>query len=213
MSTPIIDDEPISTLSNETQPYFRQPLDRLGLDPATRLVAISFSAFSLAFALGVKEGGDTAGFRYRAENAHRLPTSEAGWYLYQKSKGYHTTIGGVRQGIKNGFGFAGWAALFVAIEEGLDRARGRIFANANEREQGLLARGQRDVLSTVSAAVTVAGIYSWKNRLDRFAATRMTKLGLKIAVPLALAQDVLATLRGQSPRYVEWILRRTLERI
>jgi len=213
MSTAILHGEPTSTLSDEIQPYFRQPLDRLGLDPATRVLAISFSAFSVAFALGVVEGGNTAGFRYRAENAHRLPTSEAGWYLYQKSKSYHTTIGGIRQGVKNGFGFAGWAALFVAVEEGLDRARGRIFADAKEREQGLLARGQRDVLSTVSAAVTVAGIYSWKNRLDRFAATRLTKLGLKIAIPLGLAQDVLATLRGQRPRYVEWMLGRTLERI
>ncbi|KAJ9664149.1 hypothetical protein H2198_000367 [Neophaeococcomyces mojaviensis] len=209
--TPAFNDESIPTLSDQVQPYTRQPSDRLGLHPALRLLTISFVTFTAGFVLGAADGANTAAFRYRAENAHRLPTSKAGWYLYGKSKGYHTIVGGVTQGVKTGIRFTGWATLFMAIEEGLDRARGRVFANVREKEQGLLAKGQRDFLSTVSAAVTLAGIHSWMNNLDRFAATRMTKLALKFAIPFGLAQDALASFKGERPRYVDWVLGRTLE--
>lgn len=100
----------------------------------------------------------------------------------------------------------------MAIEEGLDRARGRVFASARDREVGNLARGQRDFLNTVSAAVALAGIHSWRNNLDRFSATRMTRLALRFAIPFGLAQDALASLRGERPRYVDWILGRSLDR-
>ncbi|KAA8574705.1 hypothetical protein EYC84_003955 [Monilinia fructicola] len=36
-------------------------------------------------ALGISHGSQTAGLRFRAENAHRLPTSPTGWYLYHKT--------------------------------------------------------------------------------------------------------------------------------
>lgn len=202
-----------SVLTEQIQPYIRQSSDRLGLHPAIRFLTIGFVTFTTGFVLGAAEGGNTAAFRYRAENAHRLPSSKAGWYLYGKSKGYHTIVGGVTQGIKAGFRFTGWAALFMGIEEGLDRARGKAFASTRERELGVLARGQRDFLNTTSAAVALAGIHSWRNNLDRFSATRMTKLALKFAIPFGLAQDVLASLRGERPRYVDWILGKSPEHI
>ena len=177
----------------------RQP-QRLGLDPILRSLAIGGVSFVSGFGLGSAHGSTNRALQYRAENAHHLPTSRAGWYLYGKSRNYHSIVGGVTGGLKAGGRYAGWTVLFVALEEGLDRARAKVFARRDEDE----ASGQRDFLNTVSAAVAVVGIHSKWSNLDRFAAMRSTKLAIRYAVPYGLAQDLLSSLRGDRPWYVEW---------
>lgn len=177
----------------------RQP-QRLGLDPILRCIAIGGVSFISGFGLGSAHGSTNRALRYRAENAHHLPTSQAGWYLYGKSRNYHSIVGGVTEGVKVGGRFAGWTVLFLALEEGLDKARAKVFARRDEEE----AKGQRDFLNTVSAAVAVVGIHSKWSGLDRFAAMRSTKLAIRYAVPYGLAQDLLSSLRGDRPWYVEW---------
>jgi len=185
---------------------------RLGLHPILRISLISSISFFAGFGLGSAHGATTATLRYRAENAHRTPTSRTGWYLYGKSRNYHAILGGVTEGVKNGARYAAWTTLFLAIEEGLDRARGKVFASRQDREEGKLASGQRDFLNTVSAAVAFAGLYGWKNRFDRWSAQRLTRSALRFAVPFGLAQDALASLRGDRPWYVDWVMARTVER-
>lgn len=93
--------------------------------------------------LGLNYGSKTAGFRFRAENAHRLPTSSTGWYLYHKSKNYHMALGGVKEGIKLGAKLSFWTAGFFSIEEVFDRYR-----------------GTKDFFNTVIASLAVAGGFS-----------------------------------------------------
>ncbi|KAI5851691.1 hypothetical protein DFP73DRAFT_538104 [Morchella snyderi] len=88
-------------------------------------------------------GSRAASLRFRAENAHRLPASERGWYFYHKSKNYYTALGGVRQGVRTGARVAAWASLFVATEEAVDRLVGRA-----------------DVVGTVVAGLSMAGFFS-----------------------------------------------------
>jgi len=189
------------------QTVTRQP-QRLGLHPILRISLIGAISFIAGFGLGSAHGATTAALRYRAENAHRTPTSRTGWYLYGKSRNYHAIIGGVTEGVKNGARYAAWTTLFLAIEEGLDRARGKVFASRQDREDGKLARGQRDFLNTVSAAVAFSGLYGWKNGFDRWSAQRLTRSAVRFAVPFGLAQDALASLRGDRPWYVEWVMGR-----
>ena len=92
-------------------------------------------------------------------------------------------------------------AVFLGLEEGLDRARGKIFASKAEKEDGRIAQGQKDVLNTVSAAVASSGIYNWWRRHDRWTAMRMTRKGVLIALPFGLLQDLFASLSGDEPWY------------
>jgi hypothetical protein len=93
--------------------------------------------------LGVSHGAQEAGLRFRAENAHRLPTSPTGWYLYHKSKNYKMAFGGVKEGIKMGAKVSVWTIGFFYIEDMFDRYR-----------------GTKDFINTVIASLSVAGAFS-----------------------------------------------------
>ena len=160
-------------------------------------VTIIFGLCS-GFVLGAVKGGSRASYRYRAENAHRLPTSETGWYLYHKSKNYHCIFGGVKEGLRFGGRLSGWAALFVGIEEVIDQLRG----GGDDR--------QRDAAGTVCAGMAAAGIYSWKNGSDLFTSARLAKTALKVSVTYGFLQDLMSTVRGRRPAYIDWLLRHVL---
>lgn len=185
--------------------YIASPSDRLGLRPEFRATFVLVSTFLTGFMLGAQQGSNTAANRYRAENAHRMPVSKNGWYLYRRSKGYHAFVGGVTQGVKYGGVLSLWTGGFLLIEDGLDRARGRIFAN----HEGEIATGQKDFVSTVSSAVAVAGIYSWTQGLDPWAAARTAKLALRFSIPLGLVQDGLFAVKGHPPVYLKWLMSKT----
>ena len=171
---------------------------RLSIPFVTRLpLSLTFSFFS-GFVLGAAKGGSQASYRYRAENAHRLPTTQTGWYLYHKSKNYHSIIGGVKEGLRLGGRLSGWAVLFVGSEEMIDQLRG----GGDDR--------QRDAAGTVCAGMATAGLYSWKNGHELFTSARMAKAALKVSLVYGLSQDLMSTLRGRRPAYIDWLMRRFL---
>jgi hypothetical protein len=196
-----LDDD--STLKPEEPPIYFPAVtgaldSRLSIPFLARFpLTVTFGVFS-GFILGAAKGGSQASYRYRAENAHRLPTTQTGWYLYHKSKNYHSIIGGVKEGVRLGGRLSGWAALFVGSEEVIDRLRG----GGDDR--------QRDFTGTVCAGMATAGLYSWKNGYDIFTAARMARTALKVSLVYGLSQDVLSTLRGRRPAYVDWLMSRVL---
>jgi hypothetical protein len=97
----------------------------------------------MGFTLGAMQGGQTAQLRFRAEHAHKMPDTTAGWYFYHKSKNYHTMQGGIREGLRMACKTSGWSCVALGLESTVDRMR-----------------GQSDVLSTVVATVSVAGMFS-----------------------------------------------------
>jgi len=181
------------------------------------------------FVLGAANGGQMAGLRFRAENAHRLPTSTVGWYLYHKSKNYNAMLGGVKEGLKMGFKLGAWGGLFFWMEEGIDRLRGLVWrewesiqdkrwlSNGWERSIGLdrledehgFIWVQRDFLSTTAAALGTAGIFSSWNRFAFPTTVRTAKMGLKVGLAFGLAQDGLSLLRGRRVAYID-IMKRQL---
>ena len=214
-SSPIDKVEPI--LQEEASPTLDDPEaqrlpaitgyanERLSIPFIVRAPLLLTSSFIIGFSLGAAHGGPIAAYRYRAENAHRLPTTHTGWYLYHKSKNYHSIIGGVKEGVKLGGVLCGWASIFMCCEEVVDRSRGRLFAKGDDD----VAYGQRDAASTVVAAMSTAGIYSWKRGLDKFTAARTAKLALKYSLLYGFVQDVAASLRGNRPAYIDWVLKKT----
>ena len=99
-----------------------------------------------------------------------------------------------------------WVGSFFAVEEAIDRARGRV-----------------DFLSTVVAGLSVAGGFSawsenrsfslalkhWLTTSDRFpliTAARTAKIGLLSGLAFGLTQDALGLTKGRRPFYIDLIL-------
>lgn len=117
---------------------------RLGIEFGKRLPYATMSAFSTGMALGYYHGSKKAGLVFRAENAHRFPTTSTGWFQYHKTKNYIGVVGGVKDGMKMGFKLGAGALAFCLFEETVDYAR----------------HDERDFLSTVTAGLSFSGIYS-----------------------------------------------------
>jgi hypothetical protein len=149
-------------------------------------------AFIAGLGLGSSHGSRNAGFRYRAENAHRFPTTNTGWFLYHKSKNYHSIIGGVKDGVRMGWRLGLWTGGFFVLEDVVDRAR----------------RGRRDFLSTVTAGLTTSGLYSLKGRQDIFTAARTAKTALVASLAFGLVQDALYLAKGEHLFYVDFVMKK-----
>lgn len=164
---------------------------RFSLPFHSRLPLATTMSFLIGMGLGVSHGARETGLRFRAENAHRLPSTPTGWYLYHKSKNYQMAYGGVIEGLKMGAKVSIWTAGFFGIEEMFDRYR-----------------GTKDFINTVIASLSVAGAFSLWNRFPITTAARTAKSGLAIGLAYGLAQDAVGAARGRKPAYVDFIQRR-----
>jgi hypothetical protein len=117
---------------------------RLGIDVERRLPYTAISAFSVGLGVGSNHGAKKAAYQFRAENAHRFPTTSTGWFQYHKSKNYKSIVGGVFDGAKLGTKLGLGAMAFCLFEETVDCAR----------------HDRRDFISTVIAGLSFSGICS-----------------------------------------------------
>lgn len=116
---------------------------RLSIPTMTRIPAAAMTAFGVGMALGISYGSKMAGLRFRAEHAHRLPSTTTGWYLYHKSKNYHLAFGGLKEGVKVGTKLAFLSTTMFCVENLFDNYR-----------------GTKDMFNTTAAALAVAGGFS-----------------------------------------------------
>ena len=119
------------------------PRPRLSTPFSQRLPLATLLSSIAGASLGVSHGAMASGLRFRAENAHRLPSSATGWYLYHKSKNYNIMFGGVVEGFKMGAKVALLVGGFFTVEEAVDRLR-----------------GTEDFLSTIVAGGGMSGVWS-----------------------------------------------------
>lgn len=211
VNSPLLSDVAVQPPSHEPAPVREEedtpvgftgwPNERLSIPLVLRAPTLMLASFTCGFTLGASQGATKGAYRYRAENAHRLPTTQTGWFLYQKSKNYHAMLGGMKEGVRFGSICTGWATLFMMTEEMVDLSRARLFARGDDD----IATGQRDFGSTVIAGMTLAGLYSWKRGLDHYAAAGTARSALRISLAYGLTQDLIASIRGNPPAYVSWL--------
>jgi hypothetical protein len=158
--------------------------------------------------LGLIHGANESGLRFRAENAHRLPTTQTGWYLYHKSKNYVAMLGGIKEGVRMAGRQAFWVGVFVGSEEGVDRARGavsRIWSGMRENDHGEVDGASKDFVSTVFAGLGTAGLFSAWHRFPIPTAARLAKTGAKAGLAFGLLQDIASMMRGRRLGYVDFV--------
>lgn len=165
--------------------------DRLSTPPAARLFLYTISSSLLTFFLGAVSGGKKTSYQFLAENAHRLPTTHQGWYFYHKTKNYRVMFGGIKSGFKYASRTMIWTLMYTGTEATLDRVRGTI-----------------DCLNSTTAAITTAGLFSWKNRFSRQLGTRTVKMSALVGFGLGAMQDGLLWARGERVWYLEKVLGR-----
>ncbi|KAI0203674.1 hypothetical protein F4808DRAFT_27128 [Astrocystis sublimbata] len=182
---------------------------RLSIPPLVRIPAAAATAFGIGMTLGLAHGSKMAGLRFRAEHAHRLPTSTTGWYLYHKSKNYHVAFGGLKEGIKIGARLGLLSTAMFCAENLFD-----------------VYRGGQDFISTVMASLAVAGgfslwsmspdafyLYAFSSShlltiVDRFSAAetaRTAKKGLVFGLVYGGIQDVISLAKGRPVGYISFI--------
>ena len=217
-----------SSPSSDLPFLLRHPNDRLGLPLPYRVPLGMIIGAGTGLVLGSAKGSQDNGFRFRAENTHRLPTTQTGWYLYHKSKNYHMAFGGVTEGLKQAVRYSVWVGLYFLLEEGVDRGRAaaarqlrgirdemarrsRAYEGASpaamEEKQVL---GNRDCISSMLAGMGTAGIFSAWNKFPIPTAARTAKLGAKAGLAFGLLQDFLSLIRGRKIGYIEFVKRHTI---
>ena len=196
-----------------TSPRLDMPFDR-------RLLLTTTLSFLSGFTLGSLSAGHMASLRFRAENAHRLPVSNPGWYLYHKSKNYYKWRYGIVEGVRKGGYVAAWTSVFFVIEESLDVFRGTWRAGRTVEEmEGVdeldikrVDRGvahSRDCLSSAMAGMVTGGLWSAWHQFPVSTAARTIRMGLLVGAGFGLAQDglVWAKERWGGEERESWIYR------
>lgn len=172
----------------------------------TRLLMAGFSSFLCGFTLGSSHAGHLASLRFRAENAHRLPISQPGWYLYHKSKNYYKMKEGILTGLRKGTYLAAWTSVFFVIEESMDVFRGTWRAGRTLKEmEGIdeldmkdmkrSVQMNRDFMSSAMAGMVTGGLWSAWNQFPMVTAARTIRMGLVVGLAYGLGQDALTFAR------------------
>lgn len=173
---------------------------RLGMPFDRRLLLTTTLSTLCGFTLGSTSAGRLASLRFRAENAHRLPISQPGWYLYHKSKNYYKWRFGIVEGMRKGGLLAAWSSIFFIVEESLDVFRGTWAAGrtmtemegVDELDISRIDRGVgscRDFLSSACAGMVTGGLWSAWHTFPMSTAARTIRMGLVVGAGYGVLQD------------------------
>jgi hypothetical protein len=77
---------------------------------------LSVTVFYVGTLLGGFRASHHRAHQFLAENAHRLPITKGGWYMYHRHKNYAIIREFIGKGTSNGIRMASWATLFGLSE-------------------------------------------------------------------------------------------------
>ncbi|CAN8101500.1 unnamed protein product [Discula destructiva] len=164
---------------------------RLNMEPTSRLILAASTSLAVGGVLGLRQGSTMAGFKFRAEHAHKLPTTPTGWFMYHKSKNYTMARAGLIEGGKMGVKVAFVTTSMFLIEDLYDEYR-----------------QTKDFINTTLASLTVAGAFSLWNRFSLPMTARTTKTALVVGLVYGGLQDIAGAARGRPIGYIDWTRRK-----
>src|SRR5277367_779598 len=143
-------DQPIS-VSERAARIKEAPVDhanRLSRPGPARITFYFTNSLGIFWVIGFLRERRLAAHQFLAENSHRLPTSDAGWYLYHRAKNYRTAWNGIKGGFKYGVAGGACAFFYGFVEEAWDQG---------------VRRGKVDAGGSVVAGAATAGVFAvWK---------------------------------------------------
>jgi hypothetical protein len=162
--------------------------NRLSRPGGARLAFYFTNSLAVFWVIGFLRARRFAAHQFLAENSHRLPTSDAGWYLYHRAKNYQVVWRGIKGGMKTGFTGAGMAFLYGFMEEFWDQdVRG----------------GKVDAGGSLFAGTVTAGAFAMTKKVRRRQAWRYLRVGMGLGLMSGILQDLLRWSRGAPPWYFE----------
>lgn len=89
-------------------------------------VKMGMIAFYAGAGLGCWRGASKAALVFLAENAHRLPKTKGGWFMYHKQKNYTIMRSFIHSGLQTGARWGLGASIFCLLEWGGEEVLGVI---------------------------------------------------------------------------------------
>jgi len=161
---------------------------RLSRPGPARIVFYTTWGFSIFWTIGFLRTRRMVAHQFLAENSHRLPTSEAGWYLYHRAKNYHVAWKGFKGGWKLAFVGGACTYLYAYVEEMWDK-HARL--------------GNPDASSSLVAGTVTGGVYALVKRMPRRQVWRCMRAGMLLGLVSGVTQDLARWGRGYPPWYLQ----------
>jgi hypothetical protein len=161
--------------------------NRLSRPGPARLVFYFTNGLAIFWALGFIRTRRLAAHQFLAENSHRLPTSDAGWYLYHRAKNYRVVWKGAKGGVKYSLAGGACAFLYGLVEEAWDQG---------------VRNGTVDAGGSMVAGTATAGAYAMWKRMRIRQTLRCLRVGMGLGLISGLLQDLLRWSRGAPPWYL-----------
>ncbi|KAI8872885.1 hypothetical protein GQ42DRAFT_118741 [Ramicandelaber brevisporus] len=169
--------------------------------------------FHLSLSVGMLSGGIPAlqlrGYQYLAENAHQLPRTKRGWFMYHRQKNYEAMmaffIGGAKSAVRIMLPVLAFEATTTAIDwlRTTGASYTQIEADAAKENK---TSGQVDALGRVMAGAVVGSVFATQTRLTKGSARRVMRLGIGIGLGMGLLEDAIAYFSGYPPAYLQSLL-------
>jgi hypothetical protein len=169
--------------------------NRLSRPAPNRLALYFTNSFAIFFFIGFLRARRLAANQFLAENSHRLPTSDAGWYLYHRAKNYRVVWKAVNSGVKYGFAGGACGLLYGYVEHTWDQR---------------VRHGMVDPGGSMVAGTVTAGVFAVGQRMRRAQVWRCVRVGMGLGLVSGILQDMLRWSHGATPWYVERIQRQKI---
>lgn len=162
--------------------------NRLSRPGPARMTFYFTNSLAAFWVIGFLRTRRLAAHQFLAENSHRLPTSDAGWYLYHRAKNYRVVWRGFKGGIQTALVGGACAFLYGFVEEAWDQG---------------VRKGKVDAAGSMVAGGVTAGAFAIGKRVRMRQAWRYLRVGMALGLVSGILQDMVRWSRGAPPWYVQ----------
>jgi hypothetical protein len=138
--------------------------NRLSRPGPARMMFYFSNGVCIFWVIGFLRARRLAAHQFLAENSHRLPTSDAGWYLYHRAKNYQVVWRGFKGAFRYGAIGGACAFLYGFVEEAWDQG---------------VRKGRVDPGGSTVAGTATAGAFAIWNRMRTRQAWRCLRVGME----------------------------------
>ena len=164
--------------------------NRLSRPGPARIVFYFTNTLGIFWVIGFLRARRLAAHQFLAENSHRLPTSDAGWYLYHRAKNYRVLWQGFKGGVKYGLAGGACAFFYGFVEEAWDQG---------------VRMGKVDAGGSLVAGTATASVFAMTKGMGLRQTWRYLRVGMGLGLMSGVVQDLLRWSRGAPPWYMEYL--------